>query len=134
MAKISISARTVVTKDDILSGKQTKGRHGLDMFTVQYMEVRRKLAAHKTALLTRSLTDAPAQCRITLREWMMHWMENEVSGSVKTSSYQTYLTQINKHILPALDGLYLTQFIISEKSNSSSLPVVSSRPIISSAR
>ena len=34
MAKISISARTVVTKDDILSGKQTKGRHGLDMFTV----------------------------------------------------------------------------------------------------
>ena len=34
MAKISISARTVVTKDDILSGKQTKGRHGLDMYTV----------------------------------------------------------------------------------------------------
>ena len=64
----------------------------------------------------------------------MHWMENEVLGSVKASSYQTYLTQINKHILPALGGLYLTQFIISEKSNSSSLPVVSSRPIISSAR
>ena len=33
MAKISISARTAVTKVDILSGKQTKGRQGLDMFT-----------------------------------------------------------------------------------------------------
>ena len=104
------------------------------VYGYQYMEVRRKLAAHKTALLTRSLTDAPAHCRITPREWMMHWMENEVSGSVKASSYQTHLTQINKHILPAPGGLYLTQFIISEKSNSSSLPVVSSRPIISSAR
>ena len=120
--------RYIVGKTD-----EGKTRFGY-VYGYQYMEVRRKLAAHKTALLTQSLTDAPAQCRITPREWMMPWMENEVSGSVKASSYQTYLTQINKHILPAPGGLHLTQFIISEKSNSSSLPVVSSRPIISSAR
>ena len=96
--------RYIVGKTD-----EGKTRFGY-VYGYQYMEVRRKLAEHKTALLTQSLTDAPARCRITLRKWMMHWMENEVLGSVKTSSYQTYLIQINKHILPALGGLYLTQF------------------------
>ena len=83
--------RYIVGKTD-----EGKTRFGY-VYGYQYMEVRRKLAEHKTALLTRSLTDAPARCRIPLREWMMHWMENELLGSVKASSYQTYLTQINKH-------------------------------------
>ena len=92
-------------------GKTDEGKTKFGyVYGYQYMEVRRKLAEHKTAILARSLSDAPARCRITLREWMMHWMENEVLGSVKASSYQTYLTQINKHILPVLGGLYLTQF------------------------
>ena len=87
-------------------GKTVEGKTKFGyVYGYQYMEVRRKLAEHKTAQI-----DAPARCRITLREWMMHWMENEVLGSVKASSYQTYLTQINKHILPALGGLYLIQF------------------------
>ena len=91
-------------------GKTDEGKTKFGyVYGYQYMEVRRKLAEHKTALLTRSLTDAPARCRITLREWMMHWMENEVLGSVKASSYQTYLAQINRHIFPVLGGLYLTQ-------------------------
>lgn len=91
-------------------GKTDEGKTKFGyVYAYQYMEVRRKLAEHKTALLTRSLTDAPARCRITLREWMMHWMENEVLGSVKASSYQTYLAQINRHIFPVLGGLYLTQ-------------------------
>lgn len=96
--------RYIVGKTD-----EGKTRFGY-VYGYQYMEVRRKLAEHKAALQARSLTDASARCRITLREWMMHWMEKEVLGSVKASSYQTYLTQINKHILPALGGLYLTQF------------------------
>lgn len=83
--------RYIVGKTD-----EGKTRFGY-VYGYQYMEVRRKLAEHKTALLTRSLTDAPARCRITLREWMMHWMENEVLGSVKASSYQTHLAQINRH-------------------------------------
>ena len=66
------------------------------VYGYQYMEVRNRLAEHK-AVLVRPLTEPPARCRITLREWMMHWMENEMLGSVKASSYQTYLTQINKH-------------------------------------
>lgn len=90
-------------------GKTDEGKTKFGyVYGYQYMEVRRKLVEHKTALLTRSPTDAPTRCRITLREWMMHWRENEVLGSVKASSYQTYLAQINRHILPVLGGLYLT--------------------------
>ena len=86
---------------------QGKTRFGY-VYGYQYMEVRNRLAEHKSAL-ARPLTEPPARCRITLREWMMHWMENELLGSVKASSYQTYLTQANRHILPMLGGLYLTQ-------------------------
>ena len=90
-------------------GKTAEGKTRFGyVYGYQYMEVRNRLAEHK-AVLVRPLTEPPARCRITLREWMMHWMENEMLGSVKASSYQTYLTQINKHILPELGGLYLTQ-------------------------
>lgn len=90
-------------------GKTAEGKTRFGyVYGYQYMEVRNRLAEHK-AVLVRPLTEPPARCRITLREWMMHWMENELLGSVKVSSYQTYLTQINKHILPELGGLYLTQ-------------------------
>ena len=90
-------------------GKTAEGKTRFGyVYGYQYMEVRNRLAEHK-AVLVRTLTEPPARCRITLREWMMHWMENEMLGSVKASSYQTYLTQINKHILPELGGLYLTQ-------------------------
>ena len=34
-------------------------------------------------------------------EWMFHWMESEVLGRVKTSSYQTYRRQLT-HVLAAL--------------------------------
>ena len=78
-------------------GKTAQGKTRFGYFYgYQYMEVRNRLAEHK-AVLVRPLTEPPARCRITLREWMMHWMENEMLGSVKASSYQTYLTQINKH-------------------------------------
>ena len=90
-------------------GKTAEGKTRFGyVYGYQYMEVRNRLAEHK-AVLVRPLTEPPARCRITLREWMMHWMENEMLGSIKASSYQTYLTQINKHILPELGGLYLTQ-------------------------
>lgn len=82
---------------------QGKTRFGY-VYGYQYMEVRNRLAERRAALI-----EPPAHCRITLREWMLSWMENELLGSVKASSYQTYLTQINKHILPKLGGLYLTQ-------------------------
>ena len=44
---------------------------------------------------------------ITLRDWIQRWLANEVILSVKESTYQTYLSQIQKHILPVLGSCYL---------------------------
>ena len=38
--------------------------------------------------------------RATLNDWMLHWMQNELLGSVKPSSFQTYRNQAVRHILP----------------------------------
>lgn len=46
--------------------------------------------------------------RILLRDWLQQWLESEVSGSVKDSSYQTYLRQIQTHLIPKLVDLETT--------------------------
>lgn len=52
-------------EDRYIVGKTDEGKTRFGyVYGYQYMEVRRKLAEHKTALLTQSLTDAPARCRI----------------------------------------------------------------------
>lgn len=66
---------------------QGKTRFGY-VYGYQYMEVRNKLAEQRAAF-ARSLPEPTVRCRVTLREWMQHWMENELLGSVKVSSYQT---------------------------------------------
>ena len=86
---------------------QGKTRFGY-VYGYQYMEVRNKLAEQRAAF-ARPLPEPTVRCRVTLQEWMQHWMENELLGSVKVSSYQTYRMQIHKHILPALGHLFLTQ-------------------------
>lgn len=48
---------------------------------------------------------------------MTQWLENEIAPSVKASSYQTYLAQIQNHILPLLGNCYL-QFLTPDVINS----------------
>lgn len=78
------------------------------IYAHQYSEVRRLLVQKKSELLNRA-DHGEFTRRGTLNEWMMYWMENELLGSVKASSYQTYLNQMNRHLLPALGGYDLTQ-------------------------
>jgi len=42
-------------------------------------------------------------------EWIARWMENELLGSVKASSYQTYQNLYRKHLRPAFDKLRLSE-------------------------
>lgn len=71
----------------------------------QYAEVRNELLRKKAELLGRTQQHRTP----LLKEWLKHWMENELLGSVKESSYQTYLQQINVHLLPALGHFSLSQ-------------------------
>ena len=60
------------------------------VYGYQYTEVRNELLRKKTERLP--VGETMLKCRrILLRDWLQQWLESEVSGSVKDSSYQTYL-------------------------------------------
>lgn len=75
------------------------------IYGYQYTEVKKALLLKKAELA--AVQTACTSCRYTVREWLAIWMENELLGSVKPSSYQTYVNQMNRHILPALGDLKL---------------------------
>jgi len=78
------------------------------VYAHQYSEVRKMLVQKKAELLECAGPEKAAR-QGTLEEWMTYWMENELLGSVKASSYQTYLNQMNRHLLPVLGRYPLSQ-------------------------
>ena len=77
------------------------------VYGYQYTEVRNALLRKKAERLPAGIA---APCRsMLLRDWLQQWLESEVLGSVKISSYQAYLRQIQAHLLPALGQLWLPQ-------------------------
>jgi len=90
-------------------GKTPEGRTRFGyIYSRQYSEVHRLLVQKKAELLRRTEPERPIW-QGTLKEWMAYWMENELLGSIKVSSYQTYLGQMNRHLLPALGSYTLSQ-------------------------
>lgn len=85
-----------------LSGKTRFGY----IYGHQYAEVKKALLIRKAEFAKKSLSDAHLY-KGSLSEWMLEWMENDVLGSVKISSYQAYLNLLNRHILPQLGKLRL---------------------------
>ena len=77
------------------------------VYARQYAEVRALLLQRKAERLQ---ADHPTFAyRGTLADWMEHWMEDELLGSVKESSWQTYRNLVTLHLLPRLGGYALTQ-------------------------
>ena len=88
-------------------GKTETGRTRFGyIYGKKYMDVRSRLLLKKAEHLPPQLR-IPNVPAITLRDWMKRWLANEVVHSVKASSYQTYLSQLRNHILPALGSCYL---------------------------
>lgn len=77
------------------------------IFGHSYAEVRARLTQKKAELLAHAAPQ-PGRRHGTVAQWMNDWMENELLGSVKESSYQTYRNQLRKHILPRLGAVELT--------------------------
>lgn len=71
------------------------------IYGYQYTEVRNELLQKKAEQLKRENCSV-RRCGTLLSDWLRRWMENEILGSVKESSYQTYLRQIKVHLLPGL--------------------------------
>lgn len=73
------------------------------VYARQYAEVRRMLLEKKAERLEQAGQQEGTR-RWMLAEWMNHWLESEIQGSVKASTYQTYRRQL-AHVLPVL-GMY----------------------------
>lgn len=86
-----------------LSGKSRFGY----VYGRQYAEVRKKLLLKKAEWAQKPLSKN-AFCQCTLGEWLDEWLENEILGSVRASSWQTYRNIIKKHILPVLGEMKLS--------------------------
>lgn len=71
----------------------------------QYAEVKKALLLKKAEYAGENAANGCYKGKIS--EWMTSWMENELLGSVKISSYQTYTNLLKKHLLPALGELKL---------------------------
>lgn len=87
-----------------LSGKTRFGY----VYAYQYAEVRRILIQKKAEFL-KAGNPSPLLYQGTLADWMEHWMESELLGSIKPSSWQTYRNLLTRHLLPVLGEYVLTQ-------------------------
>lgn len=74
----------------------------------QYSQVRCALVQKKAERLEQEGRGEPS-CRYTLAKWLGYWMESELRSSVKPSSYQVYLNQARRHLLPELGFYWLSE-------------------------
>ena len=89
-------------------GKTSAGRTRFGyVYARQYAEVRALLLQRKAERIEAARPSFAYHG--TLADWMEHWMENELLGSVKESSWQTYRNLVTRHLLPRLGGYALTQ-------------------------
>lgn len=88
------------------------------VYGYQYTEVRNELLRKKAAQLPKARE--VNYRRIFLRDWLQQWLESEVLGSVKASSYQTYRRLIQVHLVPKLG-----HFLLSEVTSSVSRDFIS---------
>ena len=90
-------------------GKNAAGKTRFGyVYGYQYAEVRNELLWKKAEQL-KAKASVVRCCNVLLRDWLRQWLENELLGRVKESSYQTYLSQINVHLLPILGHIPLSE-------------------------
>ncbi|MEG0383054.1 MAG: site-specific integrase [Christensenella sp.] len=97
-------------KDGRYEGRYIKGRlfNGKIQFgyvySYKYAEIKRALVLFKA----RSSEDAALMYHNgTLEEWLDYWLNAVIKPYVCSSTYETYTSQINTHILPALGKFLL---------------------------
>lgn len=99
-----------------MDGKTITGKTRFGyVYDRQYTEVWNELLRKKPERLKSE--DFPIRrCGVLLRDWLHRWLENELPGNMEDSPYQTYLQQINAHLLPTLGHLPLLGRMPAERS------------------
>lgn len=91
-----------------VTGKKANGatRFGY-VYGMHYADVKMRLLEKKAEFQKPAHMQAVFR-GITVEKWMQYWMETDLLGVIKTSSYLTYLNQMDRHILPCLGKMKIT--------------------------
>lgn len=88
-------------------GKRDDGRTRFGyVYDRSYNGVRKKLCKKKAALPE---PQSETASRMTVERCMRIWLESEMRGMIKPSSYQTYMSIFTRHILPEMGHLPLSR-------------------------
>lgn len=91
-----------------VTGKKENGATKFGyVYGMHYADVKMRLLEKKAELQTMSYPRISAR-GITIEKWMCYWLETELLGAIKPSSYLTYRNQLKRHILPCLGRMEIT--------------------------
>ena len=90
-----------------VTGKKSNGttRFGY-VYGMRYTEVKKRLL-EKKAEIQQTIHPEAAVRGMTVEKWMRSWLETDLLGGIKASSYLTYQNQMNRHILPCLGRMQM---------------------------
>ena len=90
-----------------VTGKKSNGttRFGY-VYGMRYTEVKKRLL-EKKAEIQQTVHPEAAVRGMTVEKWMRSWLETDLLGGIKASSYLTYQNQMNRHILPCLGRMQM---------------------------
>lgn len=90
-----------------VTGKKSNGttRFGY-VYGMRYTDVKKRLL-EKKAEIQQTIHPEAAVHGMTVEKWMRSWLETDLLGGIKASSYLTYLNQMNRHILPCLGRMQM---------------------------
>lgn len=91
-----------------VTGKKSNGttRFGY-VYGMRYTDVKKRLL-EKKAEIQQTIRPEAAVRGMTVEKWMRSWLETDLLGGIKASSYLTYQNQMNRHILPYLGRMQMT--------------------------
>ena len=90
-----------------VTGKKSNGttRFGY-VYGMRYTDVKKRLL-EKKAEIQQTIHPEAAVRGMTVEKWMRSWLETDLLGGIKASSYLTYQNQMNRHILPCLGRMQM---------------------------
>ena len=90
-----------------VTGKKSNGttRFGY-VYGMRYTDVKKRLL-EKKAEIQQTIHPEAAVRGMTVEKWMRSWLETDLLGGIKASSYLTYQNKMNRHILPCLGRMQM---------------------------
>lgn len=90
-----------------VTGKKSNGttRFGY-VYGMRYTDVKKRLL-EKKAEIQQTIHPEAAVRGMTVEKWMRSWLETDLLGGIKASSYLTYQNQMNRDILPCLGRMQM---------------------------